>query len=62
MLVAGLSRDLVEAVWMPSLGAGVPPIIGGGGGGQPDMGQAGGKHPENLPRPSKRPGWKSLPN
>lgn len=50
LLVAGLSRDLVQR----GLNAGnlvrdVAPLVGGGGGGKPDMAQAGGKHPEKLP-------------
>ena len=49
ILVAGVSRDLVEK----GLSAGnwvrdVAPIVGGGGGGKPDLAQAGGKHPEKL--------------
>jgi alanyl-tRNA synthetase len=49
LLVAGLSRDLVEK----GLSAGewvkeVAPIVGGGGGGKPDLAQAGGKQPENI--------------
>ena len=49
-LVAGLSRDLVDR----KLSAGqwvkeVAPVVGGGGGGKPDMAQAGGKQPEKLP-------------
>ncbi len=49
LLVAGLSRDLVQR----GLSAGdwvrdVAPIVGGGGGGRADMAQAGGKHPEKV--------------
>ena len=50
LLVAGLSRDLVQR----GLSAGewvreVAPVVGGGGGGKPDMAQAGGKQPEKIP-------------
>ena len=50
VLVAGLSRDLVQR----GLSAGnwvrdVAPVVGGGGGGKPDMAQAGGKHPDRMP-------------
>ena len=49
-LIAGLSRDLVsrgiDAVsWVRAAAA----IVGGSGGGRPDMAQAGGKIPEKLP-------------
>jgi alanyl-tRNA synthetase len=49
VLVAGITKDLVEK----GLSAGnwvrdVAPIVGGGGGGKPDLAQAGGKHPEKL--------------
>ena len=49
VLVAGLSRDLVQrgcsaGDWVKQ----VAPIVGGGGGGKPDMAQAGGKQPEKL--------------
>lgn len=48
-LVAGLSRELVEqghsaGDWVRATAQ----LVGGGGGGKPDMAQAGGKHPEKL--------------
>ena len=50
ILVAGVSRDLVSQ----GISAGdwvrdVAPLVGGGGGGKPEMAQAGGKQPEKLP-------------
>jgi alanyl-tRNA synthetase len=49
VLVAGVSRDLVSR----GISAGdwireVAPVVGGGGGGKPDLAQAGGKQPEKL--------------
>ena len=49
LLVAGISKDLVDR----GLSAGnwvkqIAPVVGGGGGGRPDMAQAGGKQPENV--------------
>ncbi|HUG67712.1 MAG TPA: alanine--tRNA ligase [Pirellulaceae bacterium] len=49
VLVAGVSRDLVErgvsaGDWVKE----VAPIVGGGGGGKPDLAQAGGKDPAKL--------------
>ena len=49
-LVAGLSPDLVDAGlhagnWLKE----VAPIVGGGGGGRPDLAQAGGKVPDQIP-------------
>jgi alanyl-tRNA synthetase len=49
-LVAGLSSDLIErglhaGHWLKQ----VAPLIGGGGGGRPDLAQAGGKSPEQIP-------------
>jgi alanyl-tRNA synthetase len=49
-IVAGLTRDLVEKGL--SAGEWIKPAaeaVGGRGGGKPDMAQAGGKHPEQLP-------------
>ncbi len=48
-LVAGISRDLLDrganaGQWIKSAAE----IVGGRGGGKPDMAQAGGKHPEKL--------------
>jgi alanyl-tRNA synthetase len=49
ILVAGLSRDLVNrgmsaGDWVKQ----VAPVVGGSGGGKPDMAQAGGKNPEKI--------------
>jgi alanyl-tRNA synthetase len=49
-LVCGVSRDLIQR----GIEAGgwvrvVAPVVGGGGGGKPDMAQAGGKLPAKLP-------------
>jgi alanyl-tRNA synthetase len=49
LMIAGLSRDLVErgikaGDWIKT----VAPVVGGGGGGKPDLAQAGGKNPEKI--------------
>lgn len=50
LLVAGVSKQLVErgvsaGKWI----AAVAPVVGGGGGGKPDLAQAGGKLPAKIP-------------
>ena len=49
-LVAGVTKDLVDkgvsaGNWVKE----VAPVVGGGGGGKPDMAQAGGKQPDKIP-------------
>ena len=49
MLVAGISKDLVQrgisaGDWVKQ----VAPTVGGGGGGKPDLAQAGGRQPEKI--------------
>ena len=48
-LAAGLTPDLIDAGlhagnWLKE----VAPVVGGGGGGRPDLAQAGGKNPEKI--------------
>jgi alanyl-tRNA synthetase len=54
-LAAGLTPDLVAAglsagLWIKE----VAPVVGGGGGGKPDLAQAGGKNPEQIPAALER--------
>jgi len=50
VLVAGVSRDLVaKGISAGNWVRDVAPLVGGGGGGKPDLAQAGGKQPEQLP-------------
>jgi alanyl-tRNA synthetase len=49
-LVAGVSRELVArqisaGAWVKQ----VAQVVGGGGGGKPDMAQAGGRFPDKIP-------------
>jgi alanyl-tRNA synthetase len=54
-LAAGLTPDLIAlglhaGQWLKE----VAPVVGGGGGGRPDLAQAGGKNPENVPAALER--------
>lgn len=50
LLVAGVSKALVaRGVSAGKWIAEVAPVVGGGGGGKPDLAQAGGKQPEKIP-------------
>jgi alanyl-tRNA synthetase len=50
VLVAGVSRELVaKGVSAGNWVRDVAPIVGGGGGGKPDLAQAGGKQPDKIP-------------
>jgi len=49
-LAAGLTSDLIASgyhagQWLKE----VAPVVGGGGGGRPDLAQAGGKNPDKIP-------------
>ncbi|HUW34716.1 MAG TPA: alanine--tRNA ligase, partial [Planctomycetota bacterium] len=48
-LVAAVTKNLTDRVSATSIINGIAPIVGGGGGGRPDMAQAGGKDPSKLP-------------
>jgi len=49
LLSAGLSRDLVDKGFHAGDWIGViAPVVGGRGGGKPDLAQAGGKNPEKI--------------
>jgi alanyl-tRNA synthetase len=48
-LVAAVTKDLIEKVSASDLIGRLGPMVGGGGGGRPDMAQAGGKDPDGLP-------------
>ncbi len=48
LLIAGVTKDLTGRVHAGDLMKDVAKIVGGGGGGRPDMAQAGGKEPSKL--------------
>lgn len=48
-LCVGVTKDLTDRIRAGDLVKRLAPIVGGGGGGRPDMAQAGGKQPEKIP-------------
>jgi alanyl-tRNA synthetase len=48
LLIASVSEDLTKKVHAGNLIKAIAPIVGGGGGGRPNMAQAGGKDPAKL--------------
>jgi alanyl-tRNA synthetase len=54
LLCVGVTKDLIGVVKAGDVIKNVAPIVGGGGGGKPDLAQAGGKLPEKLPEAMER--------
>ena len=48
LLAAGVTKDLTKQYHAGNLLKEIAQIVGGSGGGRPDMAQAGGSQPENL--------------
>ena len=48
LLIAGVTKDLLDRYHAGNIVKQIAPIVGGGGGGRPDMAQAGGTRPEKL--------------
>jgi alanyl-tRNA synthetase len=48
LLIACVTKDLVGRFHAGDIVKGIAPLVGGGGGGRPDMAQAGGTRPEKL--------------
>ncbi len=53
-LAAGVTKDLTKRISAGDIVARLAPLVGGGGGGRPDMAQAGGKDVEALPGAMKQ--------
>ncbi|HET7343671.1 MAG TPA: alanine--tRNA ligase [Methylomirabilota bacterium] len=53
-LVAAVTRDLTKRFHAGKLVQEIARAVGGGGGGRPDLAQAGGKNPENVPAALER--------
>jgi len=49
LLLAAVTHDLTKRFPAGEIIKRIAPLIGGGGGGKPDLAQAGGKDPQNLP-------------
>ncbi|HDD35738.1 MAG TPA: alanine--tRNA ligase [Candidatus Desulfofervidus auxilii] len=50
VLLAMVTKDLINKIKANEILKQIAPLIGGGGGGKPDMAQAGGKYPDKLPQ------------
>ncbi len=53
-LCVAVSKDLTNRIRAGDIVKQLAPMVGGGGGGRPDMAQAGGKQPEKLPEVIRR--------
>ena len=49
LLLAAVTKDLTKKYHAGNIIKHIAPMIGGGGGGKPDLAQAGGKDPAKLP-------------
>jgi alanyl-tRNA synthetase len=54
MLLCLVTKDLTDRYSAGNIIREIAPIVGGRGGGRPDMAQAGGPNPENLEQALKR--------
>jgi len=54
LLVVAATKDLAGRVHAGNLVREIAPMVGGGGGGRPDMAQAGGKNPDGIPAALQR--------
>ena len=48
-MIAAVTKDLTKRIHAGNIIRAIAQTIGGGGGGRPDMAQAGGKDPDRLP-------------